>query len=307
VVAHHPAREAGQDPRQDRTPRPLHRVPVGRGGGAASACSPRSSVGWRGSGRGGVSVALLNRPAPRHTVTPSRHWICAHRGVPILCNPTLERRLELEQIARGHRRASDDQFTNDAPGGYCEGLGRSDSSSSSSTTIDWPWRSIASSSLRRVARSKATGFGTVVLKSVGAADTCDGPKEPEHRVEPGSGVEEHGDPQHDQGAVPFLQPTSNTLIEQCWRLWSAARRGRGPFTCRGCGQRAAPSPQGRRQRAGGPALECSGPSGRNEAQGDAAMAARPIKPSTANGQSLGILRHDFPLRFLGHRRGSRLR
>jgi Transposase DDE domain group 1 len=37
VVAHHPAREPGQDRRPDRTPWPLRRVPVGRGGGAASA------------------------------------------------------------------------------------------------------------------------------------------------------------------------------------------------------------------------------------------------------------------------------
>ena len=37
VVADHAAREAGQDRRQDRAPRPLRRVPAGRGGGAASA------------------------------------------------------------------------------------------------------------------------------------------------------------------------------------------------------------------------------------------------------------------------------
>ena len=37
LVAHDAAREAGQDRRQDRAPRPLRRLPAGRGGGAASA------------------------------------------------------------------------------------------------------------------------------------------------------------------------------------------------------------------------------------------------------------------------------
>ena len=36
VVAEHAAREAGQDRRPDRAPRPLPRIPAGRGGGAAS-------------------------------------------------------------------------------------------------------------------------------------------------------------------------------------------------------------------------------------------------------------------------------
>ena len=37
VVADHAAREAGEDRRPDRAPRPLRRVPAGRGGGAAGA------------------------------------------------------------------------------------------------------------------------------------------------------------------------------------------------------------------------------------------------------------------------------
>jgi hypothetical protein len=38
----------------------------------------------------------------------------------------------------------------------------------------------------------------------------------------------------------------------------------------------------------------------DEAQGDAAAAARPVEPSAADGQPIGILRHNFPL-LLGHR------
>ena len=57
VVADHAAREAGEDRRPDRAPRPLRRLPARRGRRAKDRCSPRSCAG---------SAGCEDRPCRRH-------------------------------------------------------------------------------------------------------------------------------------------------------------------------------------------------------------------------------------------------
>ena len=68
LVAHHPAREAGQDRRQDRAPRPLRRVPAGRGRGAARLVrrdpAPDRAPAAKTAAAPGVSIESNERRQP---------------------------------------------------------------------------------------------------------------------------------------------------------------------------------------------------------------------------------------------------